>query len=62
MLITIPASAGTSISVMSSSLKRYLRPPISKNFFRACPHFENGDKNEINCSQTKKIAQVISGY
>ncbi|PKG34487.1 hypothetical protein CXF65_13125 [Psychrobacter sp. Sarcosine-3u-12] len=29
---------------------------------RACPHFKNGDKNEINCSQTRKIAQIISGY
>ena len=29
---------------------------------RACPHFRNGDKNEINCSQTRKIAPLISGY
>jgi hypothetical protein len=30
--------------------------------FRACPYFKNGDKNEINCRQTRKIAQVISRY
>ena len=29
---------------------------------RACPHFKNGDKNEINCRQTRKIAQIISRY
>ena len=29
---------------------------------RACPHFKNGDKNEINYSQTRKIAQIISRY
>ena len=29
---------------------------------RACPHFKNGDKNEINCRQTRRIAQLISGY
>ena len=29
---------------------------------RACPHFKNGDKNEINRSQTRKIAQIISRY
>ena len=29
---------------------------------RACLHFKNGDKNEINCSQTRKIAPLISGY
>ena len=29
---------------------------------RACPHFKNGNKNEINCSQTRKIAQIISRY
>ena len=28
---------------------------------RACPHFKNGDKNVINCSQTRKIVQLISG-
>ncbi|HCT73442.1 MAG TPA: hypothetical protein DF294_05515 [Psychrobacter sp.] len=29
---------------------------------RACPHFKNGDKNEINCRQTRKVAQIISRY
>ncbi|PLT22571.1 hypothetical protein CXF62_04225 [Psychrobacter sp. MES7-P7E] len=29
---------------------------------RACPHFKNGDKNEINCRQTRKIVQIISRY
>ena len=29
---------------------------------RACPYFKNGDKNEINRRQTRKIAQVISRY
>ncbi len=29
---------------------------------RACPHFENGDKNEINGSQIRKVVQIISGY
>ena len=33
-----------------------------RTFTRACPHFENGDKNEINRSQIRKIAQIISGY
>jgi len=31
-------------------------------FTRACIHFKNGDKNEINCCQTRKTAQIISGY
>ena len=31
-------------------------------YAKACPHLKNGDKNEINCSQTRKIAQIISGY
>ena len=35
---------------------------LPKKLPRACPHFENGDKSQINCSQTRKIAQVISGY
>jgi len=35
---------------------------IKINVTRACPHFKNGDKNEINCSQTRKIAQIISRY
>ena len=30
--------------------------------FRACPHFENGDKNAINCRQTRKMVQVILQY
>jgi len=25
-------------------------------------HFKNGDKNEIYCRQTRKIAQIISVY
>ncbi|MFT5095999.1 MAG: hypothetical protein ACI9JO_000005 [Psychrobacter okhotskensis] len=29
---------------------------------RACPYFKNGDKNEVNCSQTRKIVQIISRY
>jgi len=29
---------------------------------RACSHFKNDDKNEINDSQIRKIAQIISGY
>jgi len=29
---------------------------------RACPHFENGSKDEINGSQTKKGVQIISRY
>ena len=29
---------------------------------RACPHFKNEDKSEVNCSQTRKIAQIISRY
>jgi len=29
---------------------------------RVCPHFKNGDKNEINCRQTRKVAQKISRY
>ena len=29
---------------------------------RACPHFENGDKNEVNGSQTRKGVQIISRY
>jgi hypothetical protein len=29
---------------------------------RAFLHFKNGDKNEINCRQTRKIVQIISGY
>ncbi len=33
-----------------------------KIYTRACPHFKNGDKNKINCRQTRKIAQLISGY
>ena len=39
---------------------------VNRNFSahcpRACPHFKNGDKNEINCRQTRKIAQIISRY
>ncbi len=35
---------------------------IKINVTRACPHYKNGDKNEINCSQTRKIAQIISRY
>ena len=31
-------------------------------FIRVCPHFKNDDQNKINCSQTRKIAQIISGY
>ncbi|HCT73576.1 MAG TPA: hypothetical protein DF294_06195 [Psychrobacter sp.] len=44
------------------------QPHVSTNtialneYPRACLHFENGDKNEINGSQTRKIAQIISGY
>ena len=29
---------------------------------RACPQSENGDKNKINGSQTRKIVQIISIY
>ncbi|MFT7324210.1 MAG: hypothetical protein ACI8R1_002362, partial [Psychrobacter glaciei] len=29
---------------------------------RACPHFKNEDKSEVNGSQTRKIAQIISIY
>ncbi|MGO1490580.1 MAG: hypothetical protein ACTIKO_06645, partial [Psychrobacter sp.] len=29
---------------------------------RACPHFKNGNKNEINGGQARKIAQIISRY
>ena len=29
---------------------------------RACLHFKDGDKNEINCHQTRKIAQILSGH
>ena len=29
---------------------------------RACPRFKSGDKNEINRSQTRKIAKIISRY
>ena len=49
----IPANYGKKISLNSIY-----------GFFiaRACPHLKNGDKNEINCSQTRKVAQIISGY
>ncbi|MCQ5167979.1 hypothetical protein NE645_18730, partial [Roseburia hominis] len=29
---------------------------------RACSYFESGDKDEINSSQTRKIAQITSRY
>ena len=35
---------------------------VSALVIRVCPHFKNGDKNEINCSQTRKIVQLISRY
>jgi len=41
---------------------RHWRKKDLKPFARECPHFKNGDKNEINRRQTKKIAQVISRY
>ncbi|PKG35014.1 hypothetical protein CXF65_09450 [Psychrobacter sp. Sarcosine-3u-12] len=29
---------------------------------RPCPHFKNSDKKEVNYSQTRKTAQIISRY
>jgi len=42
-------------------MKNLILKPITKAFhLRAYPHFENGDKNEINHSQMRKIAQILS--
>ena len=38
------------------------KPNKRNGHTRACPHFKNGDKNEINCRQTRKIVQIISRY
>lgn len=32
------------------------------SLLKAYPHFEGGDKNKVNCRQTKKITQTISRY
>jgi len=44
-------------------MKNLILKPIIKAFhLRAYLHFRNGDKNEINHSQMKTIAQILSEY
>jgi len=47
---------------MRSSILENAHGIVFDTLSRACPHFKNGDKNEINCRQTRKIAPLISRY
>ncbi|HCH27784.1 MAG TPA: hypothetical protein DEV38_11545 [Psychrobacter sp.] len=47
---------------VNRSKRPWHMPIIAALAIRACPYFKNGDKNEINRRQTRKIAQVISRY
>lgn len=51
---------------MSLTIKNAYGLYANKRFLlfliRACSHFKNGHKNEINCRQSRKLVQIISGY